>query len=80
MSQEDDLKVPSSRKSEKVDDVCMLELLNSPRVLPNSCFSESQIDLLFGLWRQFMLERFQAGESCLQKMSGPAHRQIFPVS
>lgn len=41
----------------------MLELLNIPRTLSDSCFSDQQVDALFTFWKEFMLERFQKGES-----------------
>lgn len=45
------------------EDICVLELLNIPKPLKESCFSEEQIDMLFNLWREFMYEKFSAGES-----------------
>lgn len=44
-------------------DVCILELLNIPRTLSDSCFSDQQIDTLFQLWKEFMTEKFQQGEA-----------------
>jgi hypothetical protein len=53
---------PSSEKKEDTD-ICVLELLNIPKPLKESCFSEKQIDMLFNLWKEFMYDRFKSGES-----------------
>jgi len=45
---------------------CLLELLNINKPLKESCFSDQQIDMLFNLWREFMYEKFQKGESSQQ--------------
>ncbi len=59
---DDDLKV-RPRHEVRPSDVCILDLINIRKPLANSCLSESQIELLFGLWKQFMFERFKAGEN-----------------
>lgn len=47
-------------------EVCVLEMLHIPRTISDSCFSDQQIDMLFNLWKEFMLERFQKGEQSQQ--------------
>jgi len=57
-------KLDKSEKSEgDRKEVCVLDLLNIPRPLKESCFSEKQIDMLFNLWKEFMYDRFKSGES-----------------
>lgn len=56
---------PPSHEKEPAD-VCMLELLNIPRTMTDSCLSDPQIDTLFNLWKEFMVDRFQKGESTQQ--------------
>jgi hypothetical protein len=36
--------------------ICILDILNIPRPLKESCFSADQINLLFKLWKSFMLD------------------------
>ena len=57
---DDDLNV---RQKKSPENVCILELLNISKPLKESCFSEIQINQLFEMWRQFMFERFKAGEN-----------------
>ena len=61
--QDAERKAESSKHHPKsAADICMLELLNVVRPIRESCFSEQQIDMLFNLWREFMIQRFKAGE------------------
>lgn len=60
---DNDLKVPESKHKKSPEDVCVLDLLNIPKPLKESCFSEKQIDVLFTLWRDFMYERFKSNSN-----------------
>ncbi len=53
------IKTPSQRSPK---DVCILELLRIPRPINNSCFSEQQIDMLYDIWRTYMLQMISTSE------------------
>lgn len=41
-------------------DPCMLDILKVKKPLKDSCFSEAQINMLFLLWKDFLIERFSS--------------------
>lgn len=61
----DDLKVPP-RSAVTPENICVLDLLNVRKPLPDSCLSEEQVETLFALWREFVFLRFKNGESDAQ--------------
>lgn len=55
-----------TEKSEKTVSVCMLDLFPIPRSVKKTCFSDQQIEMLFRLFKEFMLEKFQFSEPLAQ--------------
>lgn len=52
------------------NDNCILDILNIPKPLKESCFSEKQINLLYDAWRSFMYEHFRGSpEEALQDVN-----------
>jgi len=45
--------------AKQMTSACILDLIQQPKPLKESCFSEKQIDLLFNEWRKWMYEHFR---------------------
>lgn len=60
-----------SKPDKQNKSVCMLDLLHIKPPLAQSCFSETQIEMLFDLWKEFMFNRFKAGLG-----EKEAHREV----